>query len=108
MAEPFSTPPPQENPGSMRGPIIGFTIGFVIILSIVAFLIWNSKNAETRNPVRPAVMEAASVVDPYAAFLKVTDVHMLQAANIIGGKMFYVEGNVTNMGKLVDSGATVE
>jgi len=98
----------------MRGPIIGFSVGFALIILTVIILIWNSKNAETRNPVRPAVMESANVVDPNAAFAKVSKVHMSQAANMIGGKMYYVEGEVTNTnpnngsGTGTITGATIE
>jgi len=108
MEAPFSTPSLEDQPKSMRGPIIGFSIGFALIILTVIILIWNSKNAETRNPVRPAVMETANVVDPNAGFLKVSNIHMSQAANMIGGKMYYVEGQVMNSGTGTITGATIE
>src|SRR5579872_4807924 len=99
MAETPIFTTPQQNSGSLLGPKIGFAIAFTLVAVVIAYLVYDSQYSERRVTPQATVMDAASVTDPNAAFLKITEVHMLSATNMIGGKMYYVEGKVTNMGK---------
>jgi hypothetical protein len=49
-----------------------------------------------------------NVPPPYAANVKLTNVHMITAENFIGSHVTYIEGSVTNAGDKTLAGATVE
>ena len=102
---PTEPPPPEEPRG---GPWLGLGIGFVIVVSIIGYLIYSSRTSETRNLPRPAVMQSAATADLYAANLAISDVNMSAAENMLGGEVTYVEGKVTNKGNKTVTGATVE
>jgi len=46
--------------------------------------------------------------DPYAAKLKLSDLHMSTAENFAGGSVTYIEGKITNTGDKKITGARVE
>jgi hypothetical protein len=91
-----------------RGPWLGLGIGFVIIVAIIGALVYSSRKSETRQSAQPAVMQSAAAADPYAANLKISDVSMSAAENMLGGEVTYIEGKVTNTGDKTVTGATVE
>jgi hypothetical protein len=101
---PDFVPSPPEKTG---GPWLGLGIGFGIILVILGYLIYSSRNAPKQVISAPRLMEAAPV-DPYAARLELTDVKMAKAENLLGGVMIYVEGKITNKGDRTVTGASVE
>lgn len=105
MTEPLS-PAPEENEPS-KGPWLGLSIGFVIILAVIGTLIFRSRSSPTRMVVRQAV-SAPAPADPYAANLAISDVVMSAAENFVGGTATYVEGKVSNNGSKTVTGASVE
>ena len=99
------TPTPQtEKPG---GPWLGLGIGFAIILSIIAYLIYTSRSTPKQVVSAPKMMESTPV-DAYASKLELTGVRMAEAKNLLGGVMIYVEGKITNQGDKIVTGASVE
>jgi hypothetical protein len=105
--EPLSSPK-EPRPEESRGPWLGLGIGFVIIVAIIGALVYSSRKSETRQSAQPAVMQSAAAADPYAANLKISDVSMSAAENMLGGEVTYIEGKVTNTGDKTVTGATVE
>src|SRR5437764_7527341 len=106
MDEPLSSPTPPEEKSS--GPWLGLGIGFVLIVLVIGFLIYSSRNSADRNAVQPQVVGASGQADPYAAKLQIKGVNLSQADNMIGGTVTYVEGTVTNSGDKTATAATVE
>jgi hypothetical protein len=106
MAEPFATPPPQQEKSS--GPWLGLGIAFVLIVIVVGFLIYSSRTSPQRAATQPKVIGAATQVDPYAAKLQLADEQISAADNMLGGSSTYVEGTITNTGDKTVTGATVE
>lgn len=102
--EPFAQTPQYE---PSRGPWLGLGIGGALILIVIGYLIFSSRSSPTRyaNPIH--ISESAPA-DPYAAKLKVTDVKMAQASNILGGTMTYLEAKIANTGDKTVTGATIE
>ncbi len=47
-------------------------------------------------------------IDPYGAKLRVTNVHMSEASNFAGGKVTYLDGQITNQGDKTINGVTVQ
>lgn len=106
MAEPFSSPTPQEVRSS--GPWLGLGIGFVLIVIVVGFLIYSSRTSPNRAATQPKIIGSAAQADWYAAKLPLADVHLSAADNMLGGTATYVEGTVSNSGDKTVTGATVE
>ena len=46
--------------------------------------------------------------DPYAANLAISDLHMSEATNFAGGKVTYLDGQITNQGNSTLTGITVQ
>lgn len=101
---PFSGTPQFE---PSRGPWVGLAIGAVLILGVIAYLIYSSRNAPTR--FAPAITIAQSAPeDPYAKNLSITDPQMAEASNMLGGKMTSLEAHIANHGDKMVIGASIE
>ena len=100
---------PSAPPGEQSsGPWLGLGIGFVLIIAIVGFLIYSSRNSANRAAVQPQVIGSAQQADPYSTKLQLSNIQLSQADNMIGGTATYVEGTVTNTGDKTVNGANVE
>jgi Protein of unknown function (DUF2393) len=86
--------PVREERDSNRIPIL---IGFIAVAVVVGLvlLFWRSK------PQGPPV------ADPYASYLKLSDIKMSAAENFVGSTVTYIEGQVSNTGNQTVTGATV-
>ncbi len=95
MGTPFSTPQVEERHNRM--PLF---IGAAVILVglTVAFVL--SHNQQPQTGIAPE--------DPYSANLKVMDVHASEAKNFAGVSVYYLEGQIANMGSKTVTGALVE
>ena len=105
MADPFAKPEQTESPSS---PWKGLALGGVVVACIIAVLIYSSRTSPERQHSVVQLNAPATSVDPYAANLAMTGVHMSTADNIVGGKMLYIEGDLKNSGPRTVTGATVE
>src|SRR4051812_7378274 len=105
MDEPLSSPPQDEK---SSGPWLGLSVGFVLIIVIIGFLIYSSRTSETRGTAQPAVMNSPAQADPYAIHLELSGMQLSAADNMLGGTVTYIEGTVTNKGDKTVTGATVE
>jgi hypothetical protein len=90
-----------------RGPWLGLSIGAVIIICIIAYLIYSSRSSPTKM-AKPITISESAPADPYAANLEISDVKMAEASNILGGKMTYLEAKIANKGDKSVVGATIE
>jgi hypothetical protein len=102
--QPFSAPPERE---SSSGPWIGLSVGALLIIGTVAFLIYSSRKDPGRTPRPQAVMQQAPR-DPYAGNLELSGIKMSQAENLLGGRSIYIEGNIKNTGDKTVTGASGE
>lgn len=109
MAENPESPMFQSEPAAepSKGPWLGLGIGAVIITMVLGYLIWSSRTSETRYTTPTQIMSEGKP-DPYAAQVKLENVKMAQAQNFVGGESIYIEGDVTNAGDKVLTGATIE
>lgn len=81
----FIEPSSEPERDSNRIPIM---VGLVLVVVVVAAITFFSR-ANPKN---------ATVVDPYAASLKLSDLKMSAAENFVGASVTYLDGTVTNAG----------
>lgn len=53
----------------------------------------------SRGQSAPAVTPISAQLDPYAASLAITNLAMSESANLAGGKVTYLDGQITNQGQ---------
>jgi hypothetical protein len=92
----FYPPAPEPARERFRPLIVAGAVGLVII-AVAAYLVLHA-------PKQPTELQ----VDPYAEFLIITDLHMSQAQNFVGGQVTYIEGKVNNVGPKTVSAVNVE
>ena len=101
---PFS---PEGNlPESDRGvawPAIG--AGVLLVLIVVGAIVLLTRPSEHRATQTPA---AATGPHPYGEKLQFANLKMSEVENFVGGKVTYLEGQLTNRGDRTVSGITVE
>ena len=90
-----------------KGPWVGLAIGVVIVTSIISYLIYSSRDSETRGAKLTSVGVSAPS-DPYAANLPLSAIKLSEAENGMGGIHTYIEGAIANTGQQMVTGATVE
>lgn len=95
MGTPFSTPQVEER-RSLKPLAIGAA---VIVIGLVAVFILSRTQPKQTGPAPE---------DPYSANLKVMDVRASEAKNFAGVSVYYMEGQIANMGSKSITGATVE
>jgi hypothetical protein len=78
--------------------------GAVVILGLAALVFFTGRRS-TRPQVEGSTLSPA---DAYAASLPITDLQMSEASNFAGGKVTYIDGNISNTGSKTISGATVQ
>jgi hypothetical protein len=78
--------------------------GGVILLGLIALIVFNGRH---EAPPQPGGAQLAQP-DPYAANLVITHVKMSEAANFAGGKVTYIDGEITNSGTKTLTGVTVQ
>jgi hypothetical protein len=78
--------------------------GAVVILGLAALVFFTG-----RHSAKPQI-EGSRLAPPdaYAASLPITDVKMSEASNFAGGKVTYIDGQISNTGSRTISGATVQ
>ncbi|HXW14677.1 MAG TPA: hypothetical protein VEN79_09230 [Terriglobia bacterium] len=88
--------PRSREPESARNwlPMI---VGGVVVLIAVTLVVVFVRNKPLSNQV-----------DPYAAKLQISNLHMETAENFAGGSVTYIEGTLTNTGDRKVSGATMQ
>jgi hypothetical protein len=75
-------------------------IAVVAIVFIIGFAVFIAGH---RGP--PA--GSASAIDPYAAYLSLSDVHASQASNFAGDQLTYIDGTISNNGNRTVTSITV-
>ncbi|MGB9106186.1 MAG: DUF2393 family protein [Terriglobales bacterium] len=70
----------------------------IIVVAVAAILIFG----------RPAKQPAALAIDPYAEYLRISDLKLSAATNFVGVSVSYLDGNITNVGNKTVTGVTVE
>jgi hypothetical protein len=95
MGTPFSTPQVEERRSWAP---LAIAAGVIVLGLLIVFVL---------SRTRPQATGPAPE-DPYAANLKVMDVHASQAQNFAGGSVYYLEGQIANTGPKTVNGTTVE
>jgi hypothetical protein len=95
MGTPTFTPQVEERHSWMP-----LAIGAAVVVLILAVVFALSRSQPQASGPAPE--------DPYAANLKVMDVRASQAQNFAGGNVYYLEGEIANLGAKTVTGATVE
>ena len=73
----------------------------VVVLTVAIFVLEHRKSGVTVAPVTAAA-------DAYAPRLPITDLVMSESANLAGGKVTYIDGQIANTGNQTVSGVTVQ
>lgn len=95
MGTPFSTPQVEE-----RRSWVPLAIGAaVIVVGLIVVFVLSHNRPQATGPAPE---------DPYAANLKVMDMHASEAKNFAGGSVYYLEGQIANTGSKIVTAATVE
>lgn len=79
--------PAPESMGERYRPLM-VAGAVVIVIAAIAVLL------AIQAPKQPSQLQ----IDPYAEYLVLSDVHMSQAQNFVGGQVTYIEGKVSNVG----------
>ena len=75
-----------------------------LVLIGAAVVILVLEHGKSTNRVTPI----SAAPDPYAANLPITNLAMSQAANLAGGKVTYLDGQIANTGSSTVTGVTVQ
>jgi len=78
--------------------------GGVILLGLVALIVFSGRHQALPQPGGAQLAQP----DPYAANLTIANVKMSEAANFAGGKVTYIDGEITNSGPKTLTGVTVQ
>ncbi len=81
---------------------LALAAALVLIGAAVAILVL--EHGKSTNGVTPI----SAAPDPYAANLPITNLAMSQAANFAGGKVTYLDGQISNIGGSTVTGVTVQ
>jgi hypothetical protein len=79
-------------------------IAAAIVLAVAGGLVLfyeHDKSAPTVTPISAAL-------DPYAANLTISNLHMSESSNLAGSKVTYVDGSIANTGNRTVTGITVQ
>lgn len=79
-------------------------VAAVIVLAIVGGLVIYFEHAKTTPQVTPI----SATLDPYAASLPISQLAMSESANLAGGKVTYLDGQIANTGNRTITGVTVQ
>jgi Protein of unknown function (DUF2393) len=79
-------------------------VAAAIVLAVLGgvFLIFG------RGKNTPVVTPISAPIDPYSANLAVTGLQMSESSNLAGGKVTYLDGQITNNGSKTVTGMTVQ
>jgi hypothetical protein len=80
------------------------TIAAIVIVAIVGGLAIYFERAKPASQVTPI----SAALDPYAASLTTSKLAMSESANLAGGKVTYLDGQIVNAGSRTVTGVTVQ
>ena len=89
-------PAPAQEERSHRPLVVA-----AIFIVVVAAAIWFFARREPPQLAQPGI-------DPYAENLVITDLHLAQAQNFVGGQVTYLEGTINNVGQRAVTAAAVQ
>jgi hypothetical protein len=107
---------PKSDPGLISTPLESSTnpaqkawlpwavAGAVILLALAALLLFTGRNEPKPQPGGAHLAPA----DSYAPSLPITNLKMSEASNFAGGKVTYIDGEVTNTGTKTVTGVTIQ
>ncbi len=81
-----------------------FVIAGVVVLAVLGVLLLAGRHKAPANPGGAGLAPA----DPYAPSLVISGVKMSESANMSGGKLTYLDGEITNKGSRTVRGITVQ
>ncbi len=79
-------------------------VAAIVVLAIVGGLVMYFEHAKTGPQVTPI----SAPLDPYAANLPISQFAMSESANLAGGKVTYLDGQIANTGNRTITGVTVQ
>lgn len=79
-------------------------IAAIVVLAIVGGVAVYFEHAKTTPQVTPI----SAALDPYAASLPISHLAMSESANLAGGKVTYLDGQIANTGTRTVTGVTVQ
>ena len=100
----ISTPSDPTDAASQRAWLPWTIAGGVILLGLIALIVFSGRHESAPQPGGAQLAQP----DPYAANLVITNVKMSEAANFAGGKVTYIDGEITNSGTRTLTGVTVQ
>jgi Protein of unknown function (DUF2393) len=92
----------QQSPAEARSWLPWIVAGGVVLLGLVLVLF-----SGHRDRAREQADNAVQGPDPYAAKLSIGNLKMSEAENFAGGKVTYVDGEITNNGEKTVAGVQV-
>jgi hypothetical protein len=79
-------------------------VAAVIAIAAVSGIVFFYEHGKSARTVTPA----SAAADPYAASLTISKLAMSESANLSGGKVTYLDGQIANQGNRTVTGITVQ
>lgn len=79
-------------------------VAVIVVLAVVGGLVMYFEHGKTAPQVTPITAK----LDPYAASLPISNLAMSESANLAGGKVTYLDGQIANTGNRTITGVTVQ
>ena len=93
----------SQQPQTDRPSWLPWIIAGVVVLLVLGGVLVSGHHTRSVQPAE----DSAQTPDPYAAQLSVDHLEMSEATNFAGGKLTYVDGQITNKGTKTVSGVNV-
>lgn len=93
----------QQQPGGERRSWLPWIVAGVVVLAVLTWVVF----AGHRQRAAERAQSEAQTPDAYAAQVSLHDLQMSQAPNFAGGKITYIDGQLTNKGDKTVTGVHV-
>jgi hypothetical protein len=98
-------PPKSPTPAEKRNWLpVAIAIGVAVLALLLVVLLGHHAS----RPSTASATSGPAPADPYAGMLELSNIHMSESENFAGGKVTYLDGQITNRGNKTVTGVLVQ